>query len=103
MLKKINFNILLLVATNFMLVSCSSESDTSPNGNMGNQSNNVSNLVVEVNIQGEDADNPNGDGSGVFYGTATADNAVNYGFRIGNNGDETQNTTRKNENFGLSS
>ena len=60
---------------------------------MGNQSNNVSNLVVEVNIQGEDADNPNGDGSGVFYGTATADNAVNYGFRIGNNGDETQNTT----------
>ena len=53
----------------------------------------VSNLVVEVNIQGEDADHPNGDGSGVFYGTATADNAVSYGFRIGNNGDETQNTT----------
>lgn len=53
----------------------------------------VSNLVVEVNIQGEDADNPNGDGSGIFYGAATADNAVNYGFRIGNNGDETQNTT----------
>ena len=53
----------------------------------------VSNLVVEVNIQGEDDDNPNGDGSGVFYGTVTADNAVNYGFRIGNNGDETQNTT----------
>ena len=93
MLKKINFHILLLVATNFVLVCCSSDSDTSPNGNMGNQSNNVSNLVVEVNIQGEDADNPNGDGSGVFYGTATADNAVNYGFRIGNNGDETQNTT----------
>ena len=53
----------------------------------------VSNLVVEVNIQGEDDDNPNGDGSGVFYGTVTADNAVNYGFRIGNSGDETQNTT----------
>ena len=53
----------------------------------------VSNLVVEVNIQGEDDDNPNGDGSGVFYGTVTADNAVNYGCRIGNSGDETQNTT----------
>lgn len=53
----------------------------------------VSNLVVEVNIQGEDDDNPNGDGSGIFYGTVIADNAVNYGFRIGNSGDETQNTT----------
>ena len=53
----------------------------------------VSNLVVEVNIQGQDADNPNGDGSGIFYGLATADNAVSYGFRIGNSGEESQNTT----------
>ena len=93
MLKKIDFPILLLVATNFMFVSCSSDSDTSPNDNMGNQSNDVSNLVVQIHIQGEDADSPNGDGSGVFNGVATAHNAVNYGFIIGNNGDETQNTT----------
>ena len=76
-----------------MVVSCSSDSDTSSNDNTGNQSNGVSNLEVNVTIQGEDEENPNGDGSGVFYGNATADNAVNYGFRIGNSGEESQNTT----------
>lgn len=93
MLKKINFSILFLVATFFMVVSCSSDSDTSSNDNTGNQSNGVSNLEVNVTIQGEDEENPNGDGSGVFYGNATADNAVSYGFRIGNSGEESQNTT----------
>ena len=93
MLKKINFSILFLVAAFFMVVSCSSDSDTSSNDNTGNQSNGVSNLVVNVTIQGEDEENPNGDGSGVFYGNATADNAVSYGFRIGNSGEESQNTT----------
>ena len=53
----------------------------------------VSNLVVDISIQGQDANNPHGDGSGIFNGTATADNAVSYGFRIGNDGGETQNTT----------
>ena len=76
-----------------MVVSCSSDSDTSSNDNTGNQSNGVSNLEVNVTIQGEDEENPNGDGSGVFYGNATADNAVSYGFRIGNSGEESQNTT----------
>ena len=93
MLKKINFSILFLVAAFFMVVSCSSDSDTSSNNNTGNQSNGVSNLEVNITIQGEDEDNPNGDGSGVFYGNATADNAVSYGFRIGNSGEESQNTT----------
>lgn len=93
MLKKINFSILFLVAAFFMVVSCSSDSDTSSNDNTGNQSNGVSNLEVNVTIQGEDEENPNGDGSGVFYGNATADNAVSYGFRIGNSGEESQNTT----------
>ena len=93
MLKKINFSILFLLATLFMVVSCSSDSDTSSNDNTGNQSNGVSNLEVNVTIQGEDEENPNGDGSGVFYGNATADNAVSYGFRIGNSGEESQNTT----------
>ena len=93
MLKKINFSILFLVAAFFMVVSCSSDSDTSSNDNTGNQSNGVLNLEVNVTIQGEDEENPNGDGSGVFYGNATADNAVSYGFRIGNSGEESQNTT----------
>ena len=53
----------------------------------------VSNLVVDISIQGQDNDNPYGDGSGIFNGVAVAENAVSYGFRIGNDGDETQNTT----------
>ena len=61
MLKKINFSILFLVAAFFMVVSCSSDSDTSSNNNTGNQSNGVSNLEVNITIQGEDEDNPNGD------------------------------------------
>ena len=53
----------------------------------------VSNLVVDISINGQDNDNPYGDGSGIFNGIAVAENAVSYGFRIGNDGDETQNTT----------
>ena len=36
------------------------------------------NIQVTASIQGQDADNPNGDGSGVVNFTATADNAIAY-------------------------
>ena len=63
------------------------------NGGGGNAQIIPSNLVVNVTIQGQDAQNPNGDGSGQFSATATATNAVKYGFKVGSNGSETQNTT----------
>ncbi len=44
-----------------------------------------SNLVVTVSIQGQDADNPNGDGSGLVDFTASADNALNYRFTFDDN------------------
>lgn len=39
-----------------------------------------SNLSIETEIVGADADNPNGDGSGVVVFTAQADNAIAYSF-----------------------
>jgi len=42
------------------------------------------NLVLNVNIVGADQNNPNGDGSGVIHCSASATNAVSYGFRFGN-------------------
>lgn len=39
-----------------------------------------SNIQVEVDIVGADANNPNGDGSGTVHFTATADNAISYQF-----------------------
>ncbi|WP_082591086.1 glycoside hydrolase family 16 protein [Sediminicola sp. YIK13] len=65
----------------FFLTSCSSgdaaaepiEEDVVP-----------TNLNLTVNIVGADANNPNGDGSGMIQCTATATNAVRYGFKIGN-------------------
>lgn len=39
-----------------------------------------SNLQVSIELVGADADNPNGDGSGVVNLTATADNAITYQF-----------------------
>ena len=38
-------------------------------------------------------DDPFGDGSGIFSVTATATDAVEYGFKVGNTGSETINST----------
>ena len=54
-----------------LVISCSG-GDDSGNSNNNNQQIIPSNLVVNINVQGQDSQNPNGDGSGVFYGTATA-------------------------------
>ena len=42
------------------------------------------NLQLDITIVGTDANNPNGDGSGVIQCTAFATNAVKYGFKINN-------------------
>jgi len=39
------------------------------------------NLLISVEVQGADEDNPNGDGSGFVTFTATADNAISYTFK----------------------
>jgi hypothetical protein len=39
-----------------------------------------SNIQVTADIKGQDADNPNGDGSGVVDFTVTAENAISYKF-----------------------
>lgn len=44
-----------------------------------------SNLSVSFEIEGQDADNPNGDGSGFVNFTASADNAITYRFIFGDN------------------
>ena len=90
-MKKIKLLFLILLT-----VSCSSDDDgssTPPNGGGGgSQTNLPSNLVVILDIQGQTSENPDGDGSGVFNLTATADNAVNFGFKV-DTADEVQNSS----------
>ena len=80
----------------FSLAGCSSSDDGSSsegNGGDGNEQGIVpTNIEATVEIQGQDADNPHGDGSGIFSGTVTATDAVSYGFKVGS-GTETKNTT----------
>ncbi len=89
----------ILFCCSVLILSCSSGGNGGSsgggggNGGGGNAQIIPSNLVVNVTIQGQDAQNPNGDGSGQFSATATATNAVKYGFKVGSNGSETQNTT----------
>ena len=45
-----------------------------------------------MDIQGQNSENPDGDGSGVFNLTATADNAVSFGFKV-DTADEVQNSS----------
>ncbi len=53
-----------------------------------------SNLVVDLVISGQDASNPDGDGSGKITCSATAKDAINYGLKIGTE-PEIQSTTGK--------
>lgn len=50
------------------------------------------NLVLTIDILGQDTNNLNGDGSGTITCTATATNTITYGFKIGSNA-EVKNTT----------
>ena len=46
------------------------------------------NLSVSFTLEGQDADNPNGDGSGLVTFTATADNALAFKYSFGDNTNE---------------
>jgi len=81
-----NFKLLVI----FLAFSCSSggNDDTVVNPP---QDIIPSNLVLNIEIVGANASNPNGDGSGQVIVTASATNAARYVFKFGN--DEVQNTS----------
>lgn len=70
-MKKIN-KILLLITTMLFLVNC--QEDDKSIGDLSAPSN----FVVDFEIQGQDASNPYGDGSGIVAFSAKADNAISY-------------------------
>ena len=93
-MKKINLFLLILLTA-----SCSPDEggsitppDGGGSGGSGSQTDLPSNLVVILDIQGQNSENPDGDGSGVFNLTATADNAVSFGFKV-DTADEVQNSS----------
>lgn len=85
-MKKITFIFNLSVLVLLTAYGCSSSDSEDINNPNNNNTNNTvipTNLVVSLDIQGQDANNPNGDGSGVLNLSATATNAVRYGFKVG--------------------
>ena len=93
-MKKINLFLLILLTA-----SCSPDDggsitppDGGGSGGSGSQTDLPSNLVVILDLQGQNSENPDGDGSGVFNLTATADNAVSFGFKV-DTADEVQNSS----------
>ena len=74
-----------------ILASCSTEGDDDPIVNPP-QEIIPSNLVLTIDVIGSDTNNPNGDGSGIIQCTATATNAVRYGYKFGSD-PEQENTS----------
>ena len=83
-MKKVTFIFNLSVLVLLTAYGCSS-SDSEDINTPNNNNNTIipTNLVVSLDIQGQDENNPNGDGSGVFNMLANANNAVRYGFKVG--------------------
>ena len=79
-MKKIGYLIIFIFSA---FLSCSS-GDDGVEGPPPSQDIIPSNLTLDITIIGTDANNPNGDGSGVIQCVATATNAVKYGFKFGN-------------------
>ncbi|RED48992.1 glycoside hydrolase family 16 protein [Seonamhaeicola aphaedonensis] len=73
------FNITLVL---LLIASCSSGEDADITLN-DPEIIKPTNLVLTINVVGTDNNNPNGDGSGVIQCTASATNAVKYGFKFG--------------------
>jgi len=73
-MKKINYTIVILLILTLFSVSCQDEDMT-----LGDIIS-PSNIQIEVDIVGADANNPNGDGSGTVNFKASADNAISYQF-----------------------
>jgi beta-glucanase (GH16 family) len=68
-----------------IVLSCSGGGDDSITPDPEPQNTIPSNLALTIEVVGMDANNPNGDGSGVVKCTATASNAVKFGFKFGSN------------------
>ncbi|WP_282134700.1 glycoside hydrolase family 16 protein [Seonamhaeicola maritimus] len=77
MLKQLYFIVIIL------FVSCSSGGGDDINPPVEPEVITPSNLVLTVSLVGADNNNPNGDGSGLIQCTATATNAVKFGFKFG--------------------
>jgi beta-glucanase (GH16 family) len=75
-----------------LCISCSGGGEDVPNIPPVQQDIIPTNLNLTISIVGSDANNPNGDGSGIIECTASATNAVKYGYRFGN-GSEIETTT----------
>jgi beta-glucanase (GH16 family) len=75
----------LLISIFFIsLLSCSGGSDGGVDPPPQTEDIIPSNLSLSITIVGSNANNPNGDGSGMIQCIATATNAVKYGFKFGN-------------------
>jgi hypothetical protein len=66
------------------VLSCSAEGDDSIAPIPETQDVIPTNLTLTLDVVGMDTNNPNGDGTGVVKCTATATNAVAYGFKFAN-------------------
>jgi beta-glucanase (GH16 family) len=73
------YKFLSIIVIALLFTNCSGSSD----GDGGDNPNLPSNLVVNTEIVGADASNPNGNGSGIVNFTVSADNATSYKILIG--------------------
>ncbi|TVZ60286.1 glycosyl hydrolase family 16 [Flavobacteriaceae bacterium MAR_2010_105] len=79
-MKKLFYVVILII---LCFVSCSSGDDS--NGQPQPIENIIpTNLVLNITIVGSNSNNPNGDGTGVIQCSASATNAVKYGFKFDN-------------------
>lgn len=93
MYKKLKYSISIIVSVFCVLVvSCSSGGDDSITPAPEPQDIIPTNLTLTIDIVGADANNPYGDGTGVVACTATATNAVKYGFKFGENTEQESTT-----------
>jgi beta-glucanase (GH16 family) len=75
------FNVFLLLF--FVFVSCTKPKGTDPDPEPDPEIIIPSNLNLNISIVGQDANHPNGDGSGTINCSITATDAVKYGYRFG--------------------
>ena len=78
-MKKVNYIKTMLFLTVFTFLGCQDEDQEfgvlkAP-----------SNITLNYEILGQDADNPNGDGSGIVNFSASADDAITYIYSFGDN------------------
>ncbi|MEB8344757.1 glycoside hydrolase family 16 protein [Flavobacteriaceae bacterium KMM 6898] len=86
MLCNINIRIMILAPLFLLLLASCSGGDSTTEPIV--ETIVPTNLNLAITIVGSDANNPNGDGSGLIQCTATATNAVRYGFKVGNEAEQ---------------